>query len=169
MSIIGEYISEQNGIFYSHINKIIKNAIPERSGVIAGKNSETIIWNIVFKDNSILRTLEVLEINGDEINKKKYGYEYSTPSGFFFYYEFQLETDRISTVDKLWKPKYHLHVGVKKNKSSLIKDIPEQLIDHRGPHYKVASIEINEIVGMIVVNFFSDNQELVEKLKICSF
>lgn len=166
MSIIGEYISEQNGIFYSHINKIIKNAIPER---FTGKNSETISWNIVFMDNSILRTLEVLEINEGEINRKKYGYEYSTSSGFFFYYEFHLETDRISTVDKLWKPKYHLHVGVKKNKSTLIKDIPEQLIDHKGPHYKVASIEINEIVGMIVVNFFSDNQELVEKLKICSF
>ena len=164
MSVLGEYISGQKGIFFTNIAKIIDSATPMR---LSGKNSETINWKIIFIDNSILETFEVLEINSDGINIIRYGYEYSTPSGFFFFYEFELDKNRISTVDKLWKPEYHLHVGVKKNESSLMKEIPEQLIDHKGPHYKVSSIEINEIVGMIVVNFFPDNTELVDKLKIC--
>ncbi len=161
MSIFGKYISSQKGIFQSHLNKIIKSSNPER---ILGKNFETISWKIVFVDDSTLETYEVLEINNDKIEKKKYVYKYKMPSGFFFCYE--LDEDKSSTVEKLWKPKYHLHVGFKKEQSPLIKEIPEQLIDHKGPHYKVSSIEINEIVGMIIVNFFSDDKELVEKLKI---
>lgn len=171
MSISGEYISSQKGIFQSHLNKIIKSSNPVR---MFGKNSETISWEIVFVDDSTLETFEVIEINNDKIEKKKYGYEYKRSSGFFFFYELDENksstVEKRSTVEKLWKPKYHLHVGVKKEKSSLIKEIPEQLIDHNGPHYKVSSIEINEIVGMIIVNFFSYDKELVkelvEKLKI---
>jgi hypothetical protein len=161
MSIFNKYISSQKGIFYSHVSKIIKSS---KCDVLSEKSA--VSWEIVFKDGSTLETFEVVETNNDIIEKKKYGYEYKRPSGFFLFYE--LDEEKSSVVEKLWKPKYHLHVGVKKEKSSLIKGIPE-LLDHNGPHYKAPPITIDEMVGMIIVNFFSDDNDLVEKLKIEQF
>lgn len=158
MSIFNKYISSQRGIFYSHISKIIKSS---ECNVFSEKSA--VSWKIVFKDGSTLETFEVVETNNDIIEKKKYGYEYKRLSGFFLFYE--LDEEKSSVVEKLWKPKYHLHVGVKKEKGSLIKEIPE-LLDHNGPHYKAPPITIDEMVGMIIVNFFSDDNGLVEKLKI---
>lgn len=224
MSITSKYMHDQNGIFYTHISKIIKVANPSVFSEI-----NAVSWKIDFEDGSTLETFEVLETNDGEIEKKTYAYKYKRPSGFFFSYEMEdggksrylfsidtplieadlnkgiisgelkhvfkskrfplsenttirkekdnkweldngkevyiirkeggtLKTYESSIVEELWKPKYHVHVGVKKEKSSLIKEIPEQLIEHKGPHYKTLPIEINEIVGMIIVNFFLDDK-----------
>lgn len=242
MSIFGEYITHQNGIFQSHISKIIKYCSPNHYPTNDGHIIE---WKIHFKDDSILKTFEVLKNNNNQIEKVKYGYEYERPSGFFFFYELDegikylfswdkiLENDKDKLIEflkqnydielvkrkiikiddetikvsfrnkilllklnnektklslkidgvqkeefivkekngklniykknnileKLYKPKYHLHVGVRKEHRSLVKTFPE-LIDHDGPHYKVSSINLDEIVGIILENYFSSDEDL---------
>ena len=242
MSIFGEYITHQNGIIQTHISKIIKNSSPNHYPTNDGHIIE---WEIYFKDDSILKTFEILKNNNNQIEKVKYGYEYERPSGFFFFYELDEEIkylfswDKIleneknklieflkynydvnsvkikiikiddetikvsfgnnflllklndkktklslkingiqkeefivkekngklniykkkNILEKLYKPKYHLHVGGRKEHRDLVKTFPE-LIDHDGPHYKVSSINFDEIIGIIIENYFSSDVDL---------
>ena len=242
MSIFGEYITHQNGIFQTHISKIIEYSSPNHYPTNDGHIIE---WEIFFKDDSILKTFEILKNNNNQIEKVKYGYEYERPSGFFFFYELDEEIkylfcwDKIlgndkeklieffkqdydidlvkrniikiddetinasfgnnvillklydektklylkidgvpkeefivkekndkfkiykkkNILEKLYKPKYHLHVGVKKEHRNLVKKIPE-IIEHDGPHYKVSSINLDEIIGIIIENYFSSDKDL---------
>ncbi len=164
MSAIGNYYNLQKGLFYSKLSEIIKSAKWEISGDL--KNS-WISWEVVFKDGSILNSFEYieLEIKNDEIKKKKYGYEYTRKSGYFFFYELESFKEDSKLVEKLKKPQFHLHIGVKQEKSSHVQELPE-LIEHNGPHYKVSSITIDEIIVIIIVNFFEENIDLLNKLKI---
>lgn len=239
MSIFGEYITHQNGIFQTHISKIINYSTP---GHYPTNDGHIIEWEIHFKDGSILKTFEILRNNNNQIEKVKYGYEYERPSGFFFFYELDEEIkclfswDKIlgndkeklikflkqnydidlvkgqiikideetikasfrnnflllklndentklslkidgvqkeefivkekndiykkkNILEKIYKPKYHLHVGVRKEHRSLVKTIPE-IIDHDGPHYKVSYINLDEIIGIIIENYFSKDKDL---------
>ncbi|KPQ41421.1 MAG: hypothetical protein MPEBLZ_04020 [Candidatus Methanoperedens nitroreducens] len=117
--------------------------------------------------------------------KRNYGYEYKRNSGYFFFYEMEKEKssadkadtaklakgidemkkEKSSLSDKLKKPQYHLHVGVKKEYSSHIQKVPE-LLDHNGPHYKVSPITIDEIIGIIIVNFYDTKINLLDRFKI---
>ncbi|VVB88154.1 Uncharacterised protein [uncultured archaeon] len=160
MSIIGDYITHQKGLFQSALNEII-NSSKQKSYPI---NDERVInWNILFTDESALEAWETILIKNNKIEMIKYGYEYRRPSGFFFFYE--LDKEGGNKFEKLKKPKYHLHVGVTKECITFAQQIPE-LIEHRGPHYKVPPVTIDEIVGIIVLNFFPDNTDLLDKLNI---
>jgi len=160
MSAIGEYINNQKGIFQSHLTKIIKSSKHE---MYPDKEDRVNSWTVVFNDESMLEAFEILEINNNKIIKKKYGYEYKRPSGFFFFYE--LDKEKSSIVEKLKKPQYHLHIGVKKEYCSNVQKFPE-LLDHNGPHYKVSPITIDEIIGIIIVNFFEENIDLLNRFQI---
>ena len=160
MSAIGEYINYQKGIFQSHLSKIIKSSKHE---IIPNNDKYVISWKIVFKDESVLEAWEILELSNNAIEKKRYGYEYIRRSGFFFFYE--LDDEKNSIIEKIKKPKYHLHVGVKKEYSSQVRTFPE-LLDHNGPHYKASSITIDEIIGIIVINFFEENTDLLNRFQI---
>ncbi len=160
MSAFGDYYKIQKGIFQSKLSEIIKSTKIEIS---SDPKKPIISWIVVFKDESILETFEYLEINNNEIKKTKYGYEYKRNSGYFFFYE--MDKEKSSLADKLKKPQYHLHIGVKKEYSSHIQKFPE-LLDHNGPHYKVSPITIDEIIGMIIVNFYDTKIDLLDRLKI---
>ena len=155
MSIFGEYISNQKGIFHTHINKIINKS---KHQYAYKKDGYILDWEIFFKDDSVLEAWEVLKITNNKIERKRYGYEYKRPSGFFFFYE--LSEEQNDLIEKLWKPKYHLHVGVQKENKLFVRKFPE-LLDHDGPHYKVSPITLKEIIGTIIVNFFPDDKNLL--------
>ena len=160
MSAIGEYIHNQRGIFQTFLKMIIKSSnlkkYPDHGKYIYN-------WVIYFKDDSILETVETLIIENNILVCKRYGYEYKRPSGFFFFYE--LDKEGSNKIEQLKKPKYHLHIGVRKEYSALAQNFPE-LIEHSGPHYKVPPTTIDEIVGMIILNFFPDNLYLLDNLDI---
>lgn len=181
-SKFGEYITNQNGIFDTLCKKIIKK-IPNRGTAKKNENEKIIKWEILFKDDSTLEALEHLSIKDNKIEKKRYGYHYHKPTGFFFFYDFEGEggdQQRSTKDEKLRskryyitkKPRYHLHVGVGRNFRDKIDPFPE-LLDHDGPHYKTPLMDIEEIVGIIIVNFFDDDKylssddidQIIEKLE----
>ena len=98
MSTFGEYITHQNGIFQTHISKIINYSTP---GHYPTNDGYMIEWKIYFKDDSILKAFEVLKINNKQIEKVRYGYEYERPSGFFFFYELDEEIKCLFSWDKI--------------------------------------------------------------------
>jgi hypothetical protein len=52
-----------------------------------------------------------------------------------------------------------LHVGIKKDANKKLLDLlPEELIEHGGPHYMAPKMKLNDFMGMIIVNFFKNHQ-----------
>jgi hypothetical protein len=163
MSSFGEHIGHQKGIFESIIIKIIKSAKPN---ILPNKDEKTIHWIISFKDDSKLEAWETLSIKNNQTEMIRYGYEYTSLSGFCFSYE--LDKEGSTKIEKLKKPQHHLHVGIKKERAPQNEEFPEQLVEHGGPHYKVPPISIDEIVGMIILNFFPNNTDLLgDRYIIC--
>jgi len=105
-----------------------------------------IFYKIRFIDGSSFNFVERI-VNG---SIHIYSYEYFRPeSGFFFHYQNEgIDTGVI-------KPLNHLHVGVKKIAGKkLLELLPDELIEHGGPHYMAPKMKLNDFMGMIIVNYF---------------
>ena len=161
MSCFGEHITHQKGLFESTIKKIISDS---KLKIYPNKNEYVIHWMIYFKGDSILEAWETLIIKNNQKEMMRYGYKYTNSSGFFFSYE--LDKEGSNKFEQFKKPQHHLHVGIIKEHAPSNQEFPEQLIEHGGPHYKVPPISIDEIVGMIILNFFPDNTNLLYNLNI---
>jgi hypothetical protein len=139
--------TEIKGIFYTHCKDIIEGA-PSFDITESKKRTDygTISEEIRFIDDSLLDFFERI-IDG---SIKEYSYEYVRPdTGFFFHYQNE------GIEDGIRKPLYHLHVGIKKDADKeLLELLPNELIEHGGPHYKAPRMNFNEFMGMIIVNFF---------------
>jgi len=155
-----ERATEIKGIFYSTCKDIIDEPPSfEIIPAINNANCGTIFeeW-IKFIDGSFLNFLE--EIEDGTIGR--YGYEYIRPdTGFFFHYQNEGIENGIK------KPLNHLHVGILKKfaNRNLLDLLPEELLEHKGPHFKSPEIKFNEFLGMIIVCFFSNHKNSEEMLK----
>jgi hypothetical protein len=95
-------------------------------------------------------------------NIGRYGYEYIRPdTGFFFHYENEGIDNGIR------KPLHHLHVGIMKKHADggLLNLLPEELIEHKGPHFKAPEMKFHEFMGIIVANFFTDHKNCEKMLR----
>jgi len=49
---------------------------------------------------------------------------------------------------------------------TLLGYLPEPLIEHKGPHFMAPKISFNQFIGIIIVNFFNeDNKDCESMLK----
>lgn len=124
-------------------------------------SGEIKIEGIKFIDGSILNFFEDIRLG----NTKRYSYEYIQRNGFFFVYENEGIENGIK------KPLNHLHVGIMKEHAdeSLLRLLPEKLIDHKGPHFKAPDMEFHGFMGIIVANFFSEHDDCGEMLRNLGF
>ncbi|MCX9026965.1 MAG: hypothetical protein OIN86_02135 [Candidatus Methanoperedens sp.] len=148
--------SEIKGIFYKHCKDIIYGS-PEFDINESKKHTDcgTISEEIRFIDGSLLNFVEKI-VNG---RIRIYSYEYFRPeSGFFFHYQNEGIDNGVR------KPLNHLHVGMKKiADKKLLELLPDELIEHGGPHYIAPEMKFNDFLGMIVVNYF-DNHRYSDKM-----
>lgn len=84
----------------------------------------------------------------------------SSESGFFFHYQNE-------GVDKgVRKPLNHLHVGIKKTADKKLLDIlPDELLEHGGPHYMAPEMKFNDFMGIIIVNYFDNHKNRNRMMK----
>jgi len=143
--------AEIKGIFYKHCKDIIYSS-PEFDINESKKRSNcgTISDEIKFIDGSLLNFVEMI-VNG---SIHIYSYEYFRPeSGFFFHYQNEGIDEGVR------KPLNHLHVGMKKVADRKLLDIlPDELIEHGGPHYMAPEMKFNDFMGMIIVNYFDNHK-----------
>ncbi len=156
---LSERKSEIRGIFYTHCRDIIADppsfaTYPSErhpdSGIITEEGIE-------FIDGSLLNFFE--EIKDENIGR--YSYEYIRPdTGFFFHYENE------GVENGIRKPLHHLHVGIMKKHANgdLLNLLPEELIEHKGPHFKAPEIRFHDFMGIIVANFFIGHENCEEML-----
>lgn len=150
--------SEIKGIFYKHCKDIIYGS-PEIDINESKRRPDcgTISEEIIFIDGSLLNFVEKI-VNG---SIQIYSYEYFRPgSGFFFHYQNEGINEGIR------KPLNHLHVGMKKiTDRKLLELLPDELIEHGGPHYMAPEMKFNDFVGMIIVNYFDDHRNRDKMLR----
>ncbi len=143
--------AEIKGIFYKHCKDIIYGS-PEFDINESKKRTEcgTISEEIKFIDGSVLNFVEMI-VNG---SIHIYSYEYFRPeSGFFFHYQNEGIDEGVR------KPLNHLHVGIKKvTYRELLDILPDELIEHGGPHYMAPEMKFNDFMGMIIVNYFDNHK-----------
>ncbi|VVB89227.1 Uncharacterised protein [uncultured archaeon] len=154
--------AEIRGIFYTHCKEII-DGLPSFDINESKKlrNYGTISEEIVFIDGSLLNFFERI-VDG---NIAEYSYEYLRPdTGFFFHYQNE------GIENGIRKPLHHLHVGIKKDANKNLSElIPKELLEHGGPHYKAPKIDFNELMGMIIVNFFENHrncERMIRSLRV---
>lgn len=143
--------AEIKGIFYKHCKDIIYSS-PGFDINESKKRTDcgTISEEIKFIDGSLLNFVEMI-VNG---SIHIYSYEYFRPeSGFFFHYQNEGIDEGVR------KPLNHLHVGMKKIADKKLLDIlPDELIEHNGPHYMAPEMKFNDFMGMIIVNYFDNHK-----------
>lgn len=156
---LSERKSEIKGIFYNNCKDII-DMPPSFATYTSEKYTDcgTITEEgIKFSDGSLLNFFE--EIKNEQIGR--YGYEYIRPdTGFFFHYENEGIENGIK------KPLHHLHVGIMKKHAGrgLLDLLPEELLEHKGPHFKAPEMKFHEFMGIIVANFFSGHKNYEKML-----
>lgn len=155
---LSERATKIKGIFYTHCKVIID--VPPPFDVYPSErhpeNGTITEEEIKFIDGSLLNFFE--EIKDESIGR--YSYEYIRPdTGFFFHYENE------GIENGIRKPLHHLHVGIMKEHADtvLLENIPKELIEHKGPHF-MAKINFHEFMGIIVANFFADEENCEEML-----
>ncbi|MBM3239340.1 hypothetical protein FJZ31_23855 [Candidatus Poribacteria bacterium] len=92
---------------------------------------------LTFRDKAILSFSETIQSINNELIWKTYRYHYQRTSGYYFTYE------KESTTDVIRKPEHHLHV----------------LLPF--PHFNSASMNLENVLKLIEVNFYSNNTKLV--------
>lgn len=152
---IWERSTQIKGILYTHCQSIILSvpAFKTNESHRFVESGDIRIEGIKFTDGSILNFLEELHLG--EINR--YSYEYIQSTGFFFSYENEGKENGIK------KPLHHLHVGIMRGHAdeSLF---PEKLIEHKGPHFKAPQMKFHEFMGIIVANFFAEDESCQEQM-----
>jgi hypothetical protein len=155
---VRERANEIRGIFYTYCKEIIDgSAAFEISESKKSGDYGTVSEEIILIDGSLLNFFERLF----EGNIKEYSYEYIRPNtGFFFHYQNE------GIENGIRKPRHHLHVGIKKDADkNLLGLLPEELLEHGGPHYKAPEMDFREFMGMIIVNFFEDHKNCERMLR----
>ena len=150
--------AEIKGIFYTYCKDIIDGS-PAFEITESKKRTDygTISEEIRLIDGSLINFFErIVDGSIDE-----YSYEYvRSDTGFFFHYQNE------GIENGIRKPLFHLHVGIKKDADKkLLELLPNELIEHGGPHYKASEINFNEFIGMIIVNFFGDHRNCERMLR----
>lgn len=155
---VWERYTDLEGIFYSHCQSIISEIpTPKLKEAHKFKDSGSIIIEgIKFIDDSISNFSESLHIG----NIERYSYEYIQPTGFFFLYENE------GVENGIRKPLHHLHVGIMKEHAddTLLESLPEPLIEHKGPHFIAPRISFNQFMGIIIVNFFNEDNRNCDRM-----
>ncbi|PWB54340.1 MAG: hypothetical protein C3F06_04625 [Candidatus Methanoperedenaceae archaeon] len=150
--------AEIKGIFYTYCKDIVDGSpsfdITESK---RRKDYGAISEEIGLIDGSLINFFE--RISGGDI--EEYSYEYVRPdTGFFFHYQNE------GIENGIRKPLYHLHVGIKKDADkNLLGLLPDELLEHGGPHYKAPEMNFSEFMGMIIVNFFEDHRYCEKMLR----
>ena len=161
---VQDRVSEIRGVIYSYCNDIIDQSASSTFEINRSEKRPdygTISVEIRCSDGSLLKFFE--KINGGII--EIYSYEYiRLDTGFFYHYQNEGVENGIK------KPLHHLHVGIKKDANEkLLELLPNELIEHGGPHYKVSEISFNEFMAMIIVNFFDGHRNCDNMLKNLGF
>ncbi len=150
--------AEIRGIFFSHCKDII-----DRSPALEINESKkhndcgAISEKLKLIDGSLINFFEIIA-DGNII---EYSYEYvRDDTGFFFHYQNEGIDDGIR------KPLNHLHVGIKKAADrKLLGFLPDELIEHGGPHYMAPEMKFNDFLGMIIVNYFDNHRNRDKMLR----
>ena len=159
---VQERATEIKGIIFSHCVDIIdQTSNVEVTKSRKYKDRGTISAEFICSNGSSVNIFE--KINDGNI--ETYSYEYTYPgTGFFFHYQNE------GIENGIRKPLHHLHVGIKKDADEkLLELLPNELIEHNGPHYKVQEITINEFMGMIIENYFDEHRNRDKILKNLGF
>lgn len=150
--------TEIKGIFYTYCKDII-GVSPSFDITESKKRTDygTISEEIRLVDGSLINFFE--RIIGGDI--EEYSYEYVRPAtGFFFHYQNE------GIENGIRKPLHHLHVGIKKDADrKLLELLPDELIEHGGPHYKAPETNFNEFMGMVIVSFFANHRNYEKMLR----
>ncbi len=155
---VWERLHQLRGILYTHCQSIILSvpAFKPIEKLRLVDSGEIRIEGIKFIDESILNFFEDIHLG----NIEKYSYEYIQHNGFFFVYENEGIQNGIK------KPLYHLHVGIMRENADeiLLQCLPEKLIEHKGPHFKAPKMNFHEFMGIIIANFFAEDEDECKKI-----
>ncbi len=148
---IRDRVAEIRGIFFTNCKDIIDGTpafiINESK---KHKNCGAISEKIKLIDGSLINFFEII-VDG---NIDEYSYEYVRPdTGFFFHYQNEGIDEGVR------KPLNHLHVGMKKIADKKLLDIlPDELIEHGGPHYMAPEMKFKDFMGIIMINYFDNHK-----------
>jgi len=166
---IGKYISRVKGRFFTVLTPIVKEMQIRQ----APSPVKTILdLSVTFKDGSTLTTAQTLAKSKDRVELLSYGYEYERLSGFFFHCEMEEATESSHETEleaRLRKPRYHLHVGARKEIVDLLKGFPPELREHDGPHYATRFIPLDYVLAVILINYFPEHKAKIKELDIADF
>ncbi|OGH08136.1 MAG: hypothetical protein A2W22_00050 [Candidatus Levybacteria bacterium RBG_16_35_11] len=150
--------TEIKGIFYTHCREIIDGSPAFKINESKNqKNCGAVSEKMKLIDGSLINFFEII-VDG---NIHEYSYEYVRhDTGFFFHYQNEGIDEGIK------KPLNHLHVGIKKVADKKLLDIlPDELIEHGGPHYMAPEMKFNDFMGMIIVNYFDNHKNRNRMMK----
>jgi len=170
---IGKYVTQVKGRFYTLFTPITRG--PQIVRQLPLGTTTILDVSATFKDGSTLTMAQTLAKSRDRVEVLRYGYEYERPSGFFFHCEMEEatelshETELEARLRKLWKPRYHLHVGARKEIAGLLKGFPPELREHDGPHYATCFIPLDYMLAVILISYFPEYEAQVEKLDLADF
>ena len=163
---IAQYVSRMRGLFYTHCLSIIEcRATPPNIRTASGQDSTILLIDASFSDHSTLQAVEELIEDQGNIRKVGYSYAYQRPSGFFFHYEME-QTPEQTTTGRLRKPHNHLHVGAVKEVVDCLENFPPQLREHDGPHFGTPFVALDGVLATIIVNYFHQGEEILDKLDL---
>ena len=148
---VRDHAADIKGIFYTYCKDIIDGS-PAFEITESKKRRDygTISEEIKLIDASLINFFEKM-VDG---KIEEYSYEYLRPdTGFFFHYQNE------GIENGIRKPLHHLHVGIRKDSNKkLLELLPNELMEHGGPHYKAPEMDFNEVMGIIIVNFFDNHR-----------
>lgn len=148
---IAEYHTFLRGLFYNHLQKVVKNT----NGLEKFPGKGIIKFTITLKNNDILTFSEDwLTENNKLLERVRYSYKYITPMGCFFRYDMEGITKR-TVHEQLRKPDCHIHIGILKEKFDE-NNHDVFLKEDGGPHYKTHCANIVDVLGAIVTTFYED-------------
>lgn len=171
---IGKYMTQVKGRFFSVLAPIMRES-PQIGRQLPSPTKTMLDLSATFKDGSKLTMAQTLAKSKDRVELLSYSYEYERLSGFFFHCEMEEatelshETELEARLRKLWKPRYHLHVGARKEIADLLKGFPPELREHDGPHYATCFIPLDYMLAVILINYFPEHKAKVEKLDLADF
>lgn len=171
---IPEYLTHIRGVFYTHLSPILEarrtvNRIP--------RNDTTSIYiDVPFKDKSSFRGILSLIPTDGGFEIRRYSYEYERTSGYYFQYEFELDSSYKEYISDsevpncyIYKPRSHLHVGARKELADNLQGFPVSLREHDGPHYYSIPISLDYVLALIVSNYFPNDVDDLSFLHLADY
>ena len=166
-----DYKRHLAGLLYTHLRGMISSA--KSFEWLPTKQEDEVIFRLIaeFRDNSRLRSIQTLRTGPRGIGLLQYNHSYDRESGFFFTYEMDRRCTASLTppADFIEKPGFHLHVGILKEKVDQTPGVPEEIRGHGGPHYGTVPVALDDVLAVILVNYFEGEKDTLRKLELYAF